>query len=94
MSKELQAQTAWVADSGHGWLVVDFREAPAALEYASCFSYVDAKEGYVYLEEDSDAPAYVAQFGVKDNLPELYQDGESLEIRNLPRGNAKAVSNV
>jgi hypothetical protein len=92
MSKELEAQITWASDSGHGWLVVDYRMAPAALDYASSFSFIDATEGYVYLEEDGDAPAYVKAHGLKDNLGELYQDGESLEIRNLPRGNAKAVA--
>ena len=84
-----QATLCWYSDSGHAWLAVDFIEFDYALEFASQYSYIDNKEGVVYLEEDCDAPNFIHRYSINLDSIQFYTvDGES-EIRNLPRGKAQ-----
>ena len=53
-----QYDYAWITDAGHGWLRVDRSEYKLTGFQASGFSYAD--ESSVYLEEDCDAPRYLA----------------------------------
>lgn len=85
-----QATLCWYSDSGHSWLAVDFIEFDYALEFASNYSYIDHKEGVVYLEEDEDAPNFIHSYSINTQaLPEHTVDGYS-DIRNLPRGTGNA----
>ena len=51
----------WIVDPGHGWLRVDLRAYPDALDYGTGFGYEDIKASHcVFLEEDCEAPAFLA----------------------------------
>ena len=55
----------WIDDPGHAWLAVNMAEYPRAVNYGTGFGYRDTQ--YVYLEEDCEAPAFLADY------PELQQ---------------------
>lgn len=78
------------SDAGHAWLMVDIDPVDGfenALNWASQYSYIDAEQRVVYLEEDCDAPAFLKHHGLDFalGLPEYYLEDGSV-IRNLPRG--------
>jgi hypothetical protein len=54
----------WITDAGHGWLAVSFADLAdvgAAIGDFSGYSYINRKLGILYLEEDSDAPRFIAR---------------------------------
>ena len=54
----------WITDAGHGWLEVSFEELAkvgAGIQDFSNYSFINRKLGVLYLEEDSDAPAFIAR---------------------------------
>jgi hypothetical protein len=54
----------WITDAGHGWLEVSFAELAevgAGIADFSDYSYINRKLGLLYLEEDSDAPRFIAR---------------------------------
>ena len=59
----------WIADSGHAWLKVSMEEINALniRDKISIYSYYDAKNGDVYLEEDCDAGIFLD--ALKERLP-------------------------
>lgn len=74
-------------DPGHGWLEVEWTELKALGLNPTCFSrYSYRKRNTFYLEEDCDAPKFVAfweaKHGRKIEFCEL--DRDSTFIRNLP----------
>lgn len=48
----------WIIDPGHGWLAVPLDTYPDALDHGTGFGYL--APGYAYLEEDCEAPAFLA----------------------------------
>ncbi len=55
----------WYIDPGHGWLSVPIRillDSGVANEI-SCYSYIDGQMARAYLEEDCDAPKFLAAIG-------------------------------
>ena len=85
----------WYTDPGHAWLRVH-RDVLAAYGFNesdfSCFSYVD-QYGFLYLEEDSDAPKFLARLPVAEvpldvaiHFEEAYTETDS-HVRDLPRLN-------
>jgi hypothetical protein len=84
------ALVSFVYDAGHGWLCVDSRECPEALQFASRFSYVGG--GQVFLEEDEDASKFIQEFGITYALINLEHveltDAQSEALRDMPRGEA------
>ena len=59
----------WIADSGHAWLKVSMEEINALniRDKISMYSYYDAKNGDVYLEEDCDAGIFLE--ALRERLP-------------------------
>lgn len=79
----------FITDAGHGWLQVPISAVVDAINdgtgFSSC-SYVNKHTGYVYLEEDVDAPAYTQWYkdthGVPFEYEVVHHDGDCF-IRNL-----------
>jgi len=61
----------WHSDSGHSWLRVPVAFVMAVGFEPSSYSYID--DGFVYLEEDSDAPKFIKLIGRYENLDEPYR---------------------
>ncbi len=80
----------WYSDSGHGWLGVPVEVLIAsgvAGDISHC-SYLSKKTKVAYLEEDCDAPKFLAAIGFQHfedgrAFPETTVDGDSF-IRRLP----------
>ena len=75
-------QFTFFADSGHGWLRVKRMVAVNTGEKFSRFSY--QKGQWVYLEEDVDAPKFLAffdQHGIAYTIKERFANRSS--IRNM-----------
>ncbi len=51
-------------DPGHAWLQVPRAEVVASGAKISKYSYYDPQTGMAYLEEDCDAPAFLAALGL------------------------------
>lgn len=80
----------FVTDSGHGWLQIPVSAYMDAVHDGvkiSSYSYADMRTGYVYLEEDMDAPSYMKWYERvhKERLQyeEQHHDGDCF-VRNLP----------
>jgi hypothetical protein len=77
-------------DPGHGWLEVsaqDLRELNLTARDFTTYSYVKATSGLYYLEEDCDAPKFIAAWqekhGVSIVIVDVYQQRSF--ITSLPR---------
>ena len=80
------------SDAEHAWLMVNASPLDGyrnARNWASQYSFIDAEQNLVYLEEDCDAPKFLKDHGLDFalGLPEYYLEDGSV-IRNLPRGTA------
>ena len=81
----------WITDAGHGWLAVSFAELAdigAAIDDFSNYSFINRGAQTVYLEEDCDAPAFIAKHPKRQSdffrtLPETHLTDSS--DRNLVR---------
>ena len=86
----------WHIDGGHAWLAVDLHKHPSALEYGSGFGFIDTDNGVIYLEEDSEAPAFAianAAVFVQSVAGRLisHDHGKDAPCRSLPRNEARLV---
>lgn len=70
-----QEQNYWIEDAGHSWLVVPLRSCKGI--EISAYSYYDGN-GYAYLEEDCDAPAY---FRHHELAPSMRRDMQVITIK-------------
>lgn len=70
-------------DAGHGWLAVPLADFPDALDFGTGFGYHDVANGTVFLEEDCEAPAFLAAH--PDVSWVEVNDGTDSPIRSLPR---------
>lgn len=80
----------WVYDPGHAWLKVPYSklaEYGMGVSTFSRYSYYNRYLRCVYLEEDCDAPLFLARSQLPACFPERYlKDSASRnEVRNLPR---------
>lgn len=50
----------FIVDGGHGWLKVDVKKFPFAKQFADGYGY--KRGNFVYLEEDCQAPKFIAEF--------------------------------
>ena len=79
----------WIADGGHAWLVVPMREA-RTVPGLSHYSYVSPSGTVAYLEEDCDAPRYLAHYGIEPATVPVgeYYDGDApcRRYRPYPEG--------
>lgn len=78
-----------IMDQRKGWLVVPLiaiyeRQLEGAISF---HSYMDAGKGQAYLEEDADAPLFLAEVQKEGIVPVLHDVpmGKSCFIRRLPR---------
>lgn len=62
----------FTADPGHGWLVVPVKDLVSLgiVEDVSPYSYLSPRGGKAYLEEDADAPKFVAAYAAHYGLDE------------------------
>ena len=86
----------WISDPGHAWLEVSYAElanAGAAIDDFSNCSYLNQTRNLIYLEEDCDAPKFIARLpyavrkAIKD-LPDLHiksTQPHSNFVRRCPR---------
>jgi hypothetical protein len=77
----------FISDPGHGWLEVPlaiFRESQAKGMAASKYSYKSKIKQCVYLEEDCDAPKFLAIMG-EDNFEVKCINVEKTNIRDMER---------
>jgi hypothetical protein len=77
----------FIADPGHAWLEVDMSEAIALGVKPSAYSY--KHNGMWYLEEDCDAPLFVAAKkarGEPVEFVEVYQENTPIRTYNHIRG--------
>lgn len=88
-----QACLAWISDPGHAWLGVSLDDEngfPEAVRFASEYSYYDLTgdnfAGIIWLEEDSDATAFVKEYGIdlKAVREHSFNDYDHF-VRGLPR---------
>ena len=70
----------WFADPGHAWLQVPLADVRASGANISTYSYQD--EEFAYLEEDSDARAYLDTLTTIPRFHEHHTDDDS-PIRDL-----------
>ena len=72
------------SDFSHGWLKVPIEFVRKIGIRVSAYSYADHR--FAYLEEDLDAPNFIAAMEEAGNTVEWTEvyDGESSPIRNLP----------
>jgi hypothetical protein len=47
----------FISDPSHGWMVVDLKEYPEAMNYGSGWGYIDGDT--IYLEEDVEAENFI-----------------------------------
>ncbi len=88
----------WYIDPGHGWLGVPIRtllESGVAGQISTC-SYIDGQMMVAYLEEDCDAPKFLAAIGKRGDEFETEHltdsAGRPCFIRTLYRYEAAAVT--
>jgi hypothetical protein len=75
------------SDAGHGWLEVPAQVAKQLGVKPSAYSYVSGDRKTWYLEEDLDAPKFLAAMRETDiewNVDEVY-DGNDSFIRNMQK---------
>ena len=73
----------WIVDDGHGWLRVPIVSGEG-LTFSE-YSYIDRAGGWLYLEEDCDAPVWLnAHGGGVQAHPVEFVDGDAF-VRDLPR---------
>lgn len=78
----------FIEDPGHGWLRVDLKEFPDALESASGYGFwAGGTEAAVYLEEDMEAPDFLDRHPEIDRsaIPSAYVRSFNRNRRPLPR---------
>lgn len=78
----------FVEDPGHGWLRVELKEFPDALESATGYGfYAGGGETAVYLEEDVEAVDFLKRHPEVDpsTIPHAYVKSFSRDRRPLPR---------
>ena len=75
----------YITDAGHGWLEVNLDAYPDAEKYGTGFGYLDARARVIYLEEDCEMGAFLADHPeAKDRIYHEHYDGDSA-VRRLPR---------
>jgi hypothetical protein len=78
-------------DAGHGWYEVPLADVEASGAEISSYSYVYARKGVAYLEEDCDITRFVEAIGGRSALQERYgdiasvYDGDDSYIREMRR---------
>jgi len=83
---EKRLKILYFQDPGHGWCRVPVALVQKLKLEVSPYSYHDKIKGFVYLEEDDDAPKFYAAMkkaGLGYELCTLHTDEES-PIRTLP----------
>lgn len=73
-------------DPGHGWLQVEKQDCERVGFCPTQYSYMGG--GYLYLEEDLDAPLFLAKWkeaGLPYGIQELPQTKRESPIRNLAK---------
>ena len=87
----MQRNFTFYSDPGHGWVQVHkaFLEqlaGPSWKTVFSSFSYFSRRDGFAYLEEDSDAPKFLRLCEVNSIKPTLSEHNFDTEcfIRSLP----------
>ncbi len=89
ITKLLTLDLTWYTDPGHGWLRVPMQTVIdiGVAERISTCSYMSVGKRTAYLEEDCDAPTFLAAAGVSMEsagmFPFKHLDGQCF-IRNLP----------
>ena len=74
----------FTSDEGHGWLAVPLSEFPDVLRFGTGFGYLDTTAGVAYLEEDCEAPAFLAAYpAAREGIEVRYVRGYA-SIRSLP----------
>ena len=78
-------------DSGHAWLCVP-RELVKAVNFKpSTYSY--KKNGYFYLEEDSDAPKFIKLIGRLENRAIITHDKREIPVIDIDDGVDSPIRN-
>lgn len=81
----------YISDAGHGWLEVSLKEYPTARNHATGYGYLSLDGSKIYLEEDSEMPAFLRSIGITEfdpaRMKEVTHYGDS-PIRNLPHNYA------
>lgn len=72
----------FIEDPGHGWLEVPLAQYPDALTFGTGFGYTDGV--CAYLEEDCEAPAFMAAHGRGITIREEVHQSD-WHGRSLPR---------
>ena len=96
LKNEVQTIFNYYHDAGHGWLKVPLSliEHLEISKDISNYSYV--KNGYVYLEEDSDASIFIEAYRNLYDMPKIIEnyDGDESIIRDYRSYNAKGVKRI
>ncbi len=81
----------WITDPSHGWLIVSSQDLEASGFAPSRASFTDPSRQVVYLEQDCDAPGYLAAIGVARETARRWpvRVVQSFD-RGLPRWDRKA----
>ncbi len=89
IAKLLTLELIWYTDPGHGWLRVPFQaviDVGVAAQISTC-SYMSVGKRVAYLEEDCDAPRFLAAAGVSmtvaQTFPSKHGEGQCF-VRHLP----------
>ena len=87
-----KAVWGWITDGSHSWLIVNLDTEggfPLAEKFAGKFSFIDNFQfnfaGAALLEEDDDAPAFLARYGLSANGRKEIQAEEGYPY-DLPAG--------
>jgi hypothetical protein len=81
----------WISDPGHAWLEVSLERYPDAVNYSTGHGFIDEVKGLAYLEEDTEAPAFIASHMgraafIALDVANIVTDSPAA-IRTLPRLN-------
>lgn len=79
------ARLTFISDPGHGWLAVPLAEYPDALDYGTGYGFVDRHNGFAYLEEDCEAPAFMRAHGMGRDHVRVMDLPRDWPGRHLPR---------
>lgn len=75
----------YITDAGHGWLEVNLDTYPDAEKYGTGFGYLDARARVIYLEEDCEMGAFLADHPeVRGDIRHENVNGDA-PLRRLPR---------
>ena len=77
----MPTQFKFISDPGHGWLVVSLARVRASKASISQWSYI--RGNIAYLEEDSDAPAFLATLE-PDSFTVADEHRDEFDIRENP----------